>query len=138
MRIRYHYCNITALTGQFFIISSSLVNYQVAVASTNILQKGQQTMMQTTIEAAIAEAKEAKARRARGETGLTSSVQMKQKILELAQSLSPADRQWLLERLQQFAQDNQLPENLTLEEAIHFYQTNQCSLGKAAEYAGRR
>lgn len=42
----------------------------------------------------------------------------------------------LLERLQQFAQDNELPENLTLEEAIHIYQANQCSLGKAAELAG--
>ncbi len=93
-------------------------------------------MMQATIEAAIAEAKVAKVRRARGETGLTSSVEMKYKILESAQSLSPADRQWLLERLQQFAQDNELPKNLTLEEAIHFYQTNRCSLGKAAELSG--
>lgn len=93
-------------------------------------------MIQTTIEAALAEAKEAKARQARGETALTSSIEMKHKILELAQSLSPDDRQWLLERLQPFAQDHQLPENLTLEEAIHFYQTNQCSLGKAAELSG--
>jgi len=93
-------------------------------------------MIQTTIEAAIAEAKEAKARRVRGETGLTSSLEMKHKILESAQSLSPADRQWLLERLQHFAQDNDLPEQLTLEEAINFYQTNQCSLGKAAALAG--
>ena len=61
---------------------------------------------------------------------------MKHKILASAQALSPADRQWLLERLQQFAQDNELPENLTLEEAIHIYQANQCSLGKAAELAG--
>ena len=93
-------------------------------------------MIQTTIEAALAEAKEAKARQARGETALTSSIEMKHKILELAQSLSSDDRQWLLERLQPFAQDHQLPENLTLEEAIHFYQTNQCNLGKAAELAG--
>jgi hypothetical protein len=35
----------------------------------------------------MAEAKEAKARRARGETGLTSSAEMNRKMLELTQSL---------------------------------------------------
>jgi predicted HTH domain antitoxin/antitoxin (DNA-binding transcriptional repressor) of toxin-antitoxin stability system len=88
------------------------------------------------IEAAMAEANEAKARRARGEVGLTSSAEMNRKVLELTQSLSADDLRWLIERLHQFAQDDQLPEKLTLEEAIHFYQTDQCSLSKAAELAG--
>jgi len=59
-----------------------------------------------------------------------------QKVLELAQSLSSDDLQWLIEQLHRFTEDSPLPEKVTLEEAIHFYQTDQCSLGKAAELAG--
>jgi predicted HTH domain antitoxin/antitoxin (DNA-binding transcriptional repressor) of toxin-antitoxin stability system len=89
-----------------------------------------------TIEAAVAEAKEVKARRARGDTGLISSAEMNRQVLELTQSLSADKLHWLIERLQEFAQDDQLPEKLTLEEAIHFYETDRVSLSKAAELAG--
>lgn len=59
-----------------------------------------------------------------------------QKVLALAQSLSSDDLQWLIEQLHQFTEASPLPEKVTIEEAIHLYQTEQYSLGKAAELAG--
>lgn len=59
-----------------------------------------------------------------------------QKVLELAQSLSSDDLQWLIEQLHQFTEDTPLPKKVTLAEAIQLYQTEQCSLAKAAELVG--
>ncbi|NJN93667.1 MAG: hypothetical protein HC875_06045 [Anaerolineales bacterium] len=55
-------------------------------------------------------------------------------ILELAQSLSPADQGWLLQQLSQLGADD-LPEKATLDEALRLYQAGRCSLGRAAELA---
>lgn len=61
-----------------------------------------------------------------------------QKVLELAQSLSPADMQWLREQLDQLLAEEEapLPEQATLEEAIELFLADKCSLGRAAELAG--
>ena len=59
-----------------------------------------------------------------------------QQVLELAQSLSGDDLQWLIAQLHEFTEDIGLPEKVTLDQAIQLYQTDQCSLGKAAELAG--
>lgn len=104
--------------------------------SVGVLLPIEQWQSYARIEAAIAEAKLVKLRRANGEDVVTSSVEMNHKVLELAQSLSADDLQQLIEQLHQFAQDEQLPVAFTLEEAIHFYQTDRCSLSKAAELAG--
>lgn len=59
-----------------------------------------------------------------------------QQVLELAQSLSGDDLHWLIDQLHQFTEDTSLPEKVTVDQAIQLYQTEQCSLGKAAELAG--
>lgn len=60
-----------------------------------------------------------------------------QKILKLAQTLSPADLLWLQEQLNQLLQEEEpLPEQATLEEAIDLFLADKCSLGRAAELAG--
>lgn len=60
-----------------------------------------------------------------------------QKILELAQTLSPADLHWLQEQLSQLLQEDEpLPEQTTLDEAIELFLADKCSLGRAAELAG--
>jgi predicted HTH domain antitoxin len=61
-----------------------------------------------------------------------------EKVLELAQSLSPADQRWLREQLDQLLAEKEapLPEQATLEEAIELFLADQCSLGRAAELAG--
>ena len=60
-----------------------------------------------------------------------------QKILELAQTLSPADLRWLQEQLSQLLQEDEpLPEHATLDEAIELFLADKCSLGRAAELAG--
>jgi predicted HTH domain antitoxin len=61
-----------------------------------------------------------------------------EKVLELAQSLSPADLRWLREQLDQLLVEEEapLPEQATLEEAIELFLANKCSLGRAAELAG--
>ncbi|HMR67820.1 MAG TPA: UPF0175 family protein [Anaerolineae bacterium] len=61
-----------------------------------------------------------------------------EKVLELAQSLSSADRRWLREQLDQLLveEDAPLPEQATLEEAIELFLADKCSLGRAAELAG--
>ena len=53
----------------------------------------------------------------------------------MAQSLSANDLQWLIEQLHQFVENTYFPEEVTLDEAIRLYQTDQCSLGKAAQLA---
>lgn len=60
-----------------------------------------------------------------------------QKILELAQTLPPADLLWLQEQLNQLLQaDEPLPEQATLDEAIDLFLADKCSLGRAAELTG--
>jgi predicted HTH domain antitoxin len=60
-----------------------------------------------------------------------------QKILELAQTLSPADLHWLQEQLNQLLQEDEpLPEKATIDEAIELFLADKCSLGRAAELAG--
>ena len=60
-----------------------------------------------------------------------------QKILELAQTLSPADLQWLQDQLNQLLQEDEpLPEQATVDEAIDLFLADKCSLGRAAELAG--
>lgn len=61
-----------------------------------------------------------------------------EKVLELAQSLSPADLRWLREQLDQLLAEEEapLPKQATLEEAIELFLADQCSLGRAAELAG--
>ena len=59
-----------------------------------------------------------------------------QKILKLAQSLSPADLRWLTEQLNKLLDEGPLPESATLDEAIDLYLADRCSLGRAAELAG--
>lgn len=60
-----------------------------------------------------------------------------QKILELAQTLSPADLRWLQAQLNQLLQEEEpLPEQATLDEAIELFLADKCSLGRAAELAG--
>lgn len=59
-----------------------------------------------------------------------------QKVLELAQTLSSEDFNWLLQQLQRLAADTPLPAVASLDVAITLYLTDQCSLGKAAELAG--
>ena len=60
-----------------------------------------------------------------------------QKILELAQTLSPADLAWLREQLTQLLPEEEpLPEHATLDEAIDLFLADKCSLGRAAELAG--
>ncbi len=60
-----------------------------------------------------------------------------QKILELAQTLSPADLQWLQEQLNRLLdKDESLPEQATQDEAIELFLADKCSLGRAAELAG--
>lgn len=61
-----------------------------------------------------------------------------EKVLELAQSLSPADRRWLREQLGEHLAEEEapLPEQATLEEAIELFLADKCSLGRAAELAG--
>ena len=59
-----------------------------------------------------------------------------QKILELAQTLSPADLRWLQEQLNQLLQEEEpLPEQATLDEAIELFLADKCSLSRAAELA---
>ena len=58
-------------------------------------------------------------------------------VLELAEKLSLADRHWLREQLDRLLEDDQpLPEQATLDEAIKLFLADQCSLGRAAELAG--
>jgi predicted HTH domain antitoxin len=60
-----------------------------------------------------------------------------QKILELAQTLSPADLHWLQEQLNQLLEEDEpLPEQATLDEAVELFLADKCSLGRAAELAG--
>lgn len=61
-----------------------------------------------------------------------------EKLLELAQSFSPADQRWLCEQLDQLLAEEAapLPEQTMLEEAIELFLAAQCSLGRAAELAG--
>ena len=60
-----------------------------------------------------------------------------QRILELAQTLSTADLHWLQEQLSQLLQENEpLPEQASLDEAIELFLADKCSLGRAAELAG--
>lgn len=59
-----------------------------------------------------------------------------QKILKLAQSLSPADLRWLTEQLNNLLDEEPLPESATIDEAIDLYLADRCSLGRAAELAG--
>jgi predicted HTH domain antitoxin len=56
-------------------------------------------------------------------------------ILALTRHLSASDRQWLAELLGRL-DDEPLPEQATLEEAIALYLADACSLGRAAELAG--
>jgi predicted HTH domain antitoxin len=56
-------------------------------------------------------------------------------ILALTRHLSAADRHWLAELLSRL-DDEPLPEQATLEEAIALYLADACSLGRAAELAG--
>ena len=69
-----------------------------------------------------------------------------QEIYEQAHFLTPADLRWLTEQLNQLVDhdiprtsdwdnDNPLPENATLDEAIELFLADQCSLGRAAELA---
>lgn len=60
-----------------------------------------------------------------------------QKILELAQTLSPADLHWLQEQLNQLLQEEEpLPEQATLDEAVELFLADKCSLSRAADLAG--
>ena len=59
------------------------------------------------------------------------------KILKLAQFLSPTGLHWLQEQLNQLLQEDEpLPEQATLDEAIELFLADKCSLGRAAELAG--
>ena len=59
-----------------------------------------------------------------------------QKVLELAQTLSVDDFNWLLEQLQCLAADAPLPQSTSLAEAVMLFMADRCSLGRAAELAG--
>lgn len=65
----------------------------------------------------------------------TSDTVTIQDILALTRHLSSADRHWLVELLSRL-DDEPLPEQATLEEAIALYLADACSLGRAAELAG--
>lgn len=68
---------------------------------------------------------------------ITIEIITPQKILELAQTLAPADLQWLQAQLNELLQEDEpLPEQATLEEAIELFLADKCSLGRAAELAG--
>lgn len=59
-----------------------------------------------------------------------------EKVLQLALSLSTADLQWLAEQLNKLLDEELLPEQATVDEAIDLYLADKCSLGRAAELAG--
>jgi predicted HTH domain antitoxin len=70
---------------------------------------------------------------------LTSEKLTVQKVLDLAQKLTPADQRWLIEQLSRLideSDDEPLPESVTLDEAVELYLADKCSLGRAAELAG--
>lgn len=69
---------------------------------------------------------------------MTNQTITPQKILELAQLLSPDDLRWLRLQLDRLLTDDEapLPESATLDEAIEFFLADKCSLGRAAELAG--
>ena len=56
-------------------------------------------------------------------------------LLELAQILTPADRQWLIEQLSRLNEAEQLSETITLDEAIQRYIANECNSEEAAQLA---
>ncbi|MEZ4733623.1 MAG: UPF0175 family protein [Caldilineaceae bacterium] len=70
-------------------------------------------------------------------TTITFDTLTPENVLELAQKLSSADLQWLREQIEYLLEEEQpLPEQATLEEAIALFLSDQCSLGRAAELAG--
>lgn len=58
-----------------------------------------------------------------------------QKILELCQSFTLTDIQWLINQLTKLRGEKPLPDSATLEQAIELYLADKCSLGRAAELA---
>ncbi len=65
------------------------------------------------------------------ETGTTTIYD----VLALARALSDSDRYRLAELLSR-QQDEPLPEQVSIDEAIELYLADACSLGRAAEIAG--
>jgi predicted HTH domain antitoxin len=62
-----------------------------------------------------------------------------QEVLDLLPFLTLADQRWLAEQLNQLTnghEDDVLPQQATLEEAIQFYLADRCSVAKAADLAG--
>ena len=59
-----------------------------------------------------------------------------QKVLEMVQSFTFSDKNWLINQLKKLIEEEQLPESTSLNEAIELYLADQCSLGRAAELAG--
>lgn len=70
-------------------------------------------------------------------TTITFNTLTPENVLELAQKLSASDLRWLCEQIEYLLEEEQpLPEQATLEEAIALFLADQCSLGRAAELAG--
>jgi predicted HTH domain antitoxin len=58
-----------------------------------------------------------------------------QQVLDMARRLAPEQRRWLVTTIQEEL-DTELPDHVTIDEAIALYLTERCSLGRAAELAG--
>ena len=67
---------------------------------------------------------------------MTSITATPQKVLELVQSFTFSDKNWLVNQLKKLIEDEPLPETTSLNEAIELYLADKCSLGRAAELAG--
>ncbi len=68
-----------------------------------------------------------------------TEVSTPQKILELINTLTRTDQQWIMRQLSQSlgqAVVAPLPAQTSLEETLELYLDDQCSLGRAAELAG--
>ncbi|MDM8527743.1 UPF0175 family protein [Anaerolineales bacterium HSG24] len=59
----------------------------------------------------------------------------REQLLELAQILTSADRQWLIEQLSRLNEAEQPSETITLDEAIQRYIANECNSEEAAQLA---
>ncbi|MDM8530735.1 UPF0175 family protein [Anaerolineales bacterium HSG25] len=59
----------------------------------------------------------------------------REQLLELAQILTPADRQWLIEQLSRLNEAEQPSATITLDEAIQRYIANECNSEEAAQLA---
>jgi predicted HTH domain antitoxin len=59
-----------------------------------------------------------------------------QMVLDLTQTFSTREINWLITQLKQLVENELLPENATLDEAIELFLADKCSLGRAAELVG--